>query len=235
MAVIKGKNSITSLNPTGVPTDPFYPVFCAKTFTFTINQEEIEVTNMGSGINKDFLPAMSDATVNVQGIMEIDNSGGNISILYLMQQSVRRRVHLMRTSFTDDDGNVQVMTYYAFYKTGSITKQTGFYNTSSLEMRVTGTVSFSSTIPTPEDPICEVQETLQYTLNDGSTSVVISELTEDGAEALWVSREGTIFRIVSGVPGNREVSIDYDTGTLTFLSPGAPDGEGIEIGWQIIA
>lgn len=231
MGLIKGTNSITSLNISGV----FYPIFCAKNFVFTLNQEEVEVTNIGSGADRDFLPGLGDGSISVDGLMELDNSDGRISILYLMQQSIRRKVHQLRTTFTDDDGNVQVLTYYAFYRVGSATKQTGFYNTNAAEFRVTGVISFSSSVTPPVDPVCEVQETLALTLAEDATTVTSASLTTANAEVLWVSREGILYTLTTGTPGNREYAIDYGTGTITFLAPGNPGGEGVEVGWQITA
>lgn len=232
MAIIKGKNSITSLNVDGT----FYPVFCAKSWQLNIEQEEVEVTNIGSGGEREFLPGMSEATITADGVMELDNSGGRISILYIIQQSIRRKVHTLKTSFTDDNGGVQILTYNAFYKGGSINRQIGHYNTSNVEFRVTGLITFSNVVPPPVDPVCEVQETLALTLLEGEISVSSALLEQDGAEVLWVSREGIIFKITNGTPYGREFAINYATGTISFdpSNPGNPGGEGIEVGWQIV-
>lgn len=231
MGIIKGINSITAMNIGGT----FYPVFCAKSFSFNIDQDEVEVTNTGSGADREYLPGMGEGVVSVQGLMELDNSNGRVAIMYLMQQSIRRKVHQFRTSFTDDDGGVQVVTYNAFYRSGSISKQTGFYNTNAAEFRITGGLSFSSVLPPPVDPICEVQPTLVLTLLEGENTVTSASLTIENAEVLWVAREGLLHEYTNGAPGNRQYTVDYDTGEIIFASgnPGNPGGEGVEVGWQI--
>lgn len=210
-----------------------YPIFCAKSGELVLDQDEIEVTHINSGSFKDFLPGLNSGTFTATGITSLDNTSGQVSIGYLMQQAIRRQVHQLETMMTDDNGNVLIFGYNAFITNTTLSKQTGTYSQSSASFRITGGMTFSSVIPPPVVVTCEVQTPLYLTLADGDTTVSDPLLIGANVEILLLAREGTEYTEVVSSPGNRQFSFDNTTGVITFQSAGNPGGEGIDILYQL--
>lgn len=231
MNIVKGKNLVTSILIDGV----YYPIFCAKTGELVMDQDEIEVTYINSGIFKDFIPGLNSGSFTATGITSLDNTGGQLSITYIMQEAIRRVIHTLRTTMVDDDGGTLQINYQGFVTNTTLSKQTGAYSQSSVTFRITGGITFSETITPPAEQICEIQETLNLTLAEDALTVGDALLINADAMILAAFREGTEYYQVASSPGNRQFTYDNTTGLLTFQSPGNPGGEGVEVVWQITA
>ncbi len=231
---ILGKNMFFELKIDG----DWYPVFCAKTVELSTSLEEIETTNVNSGASREYAPGMESAEVVCTGIATSDNTNNRISIIYLMQQSVRRRIFEARVRSTDNDGNATVISFYAFTRDTSWSRAVNTFAQSSATFRVSGGLTYATVVPPPTEAVCEVQDTLYLTLATGATSVQDDLLMQDGVEVLWVSRSGmTMTYKSSGSPsaGTLEFTVNYTTGTISFdaANPGNDPGEPISIGYKI--
>lgn len=233
MRPVYGNDCLFSMKIDGV----FYPLLCATDFTLNVDQDVLEATTKGgTGLSKEFkLRGLYEWDLSLNGITKVSNEDGQIAWFYVLQDSIRGTEREVQLLYNDEDGNVVEISGVVVIPNMQISSAIGDFANGSISFKGTGSFMLNSVISIESNlsVLCEVQPTITATLLEDATTVTISQLTAENAQVLWVSREGTLFRIVNGTPGNREVSIDYTTGVLSFRSPGAPDGEGIEIGWQI--
>ncbi len=227
--LVRGRDVIVSLKISGT----FYPVFCAKSATLTSNQDEIEVTHINSGADREYVPGMGNATLDVSGITTIDNSNSRVSLPYLLQAAQRRQLFDMRMLLTDEDGNPLAITFTAFSTTRSLTKEMVSYSQSSISFRITGSIATSTVIPDPEIPPCDAEDPLYLTLAEGDTEVSDVLLEQDGVVILGVSREGTVYTQTAGSPGNLQFRFTALTGAVDFQNAGNPGGENIWILYKL--
>ena len=224
MNTIRGKNIVCSL----YSVDNYYPIFCAKNAEFNLNQDEIEITSRNSGSSREYIPGMMNATLSMTGVTTLDNTNGRISVLYLMQQSVRRSLQQLIITLTDDDGNDIVMSFNAIITATGFTRDVASYSQCSVNFRVTGDITFDSIIvpPTPE-----VVYSIYLSASTGAYSV--SDILLIGADVLQVARTGITHNEVSGTPIGRQFSYDSATGAILFDSS-IPfnDGEDIYVEYK---
>jgi predicted secreted protein len=212
MNTVTGKNAIIELEVASV----FYPVFCCKSFTFDQQQETIEVTDINSAFAREYVPGMTTATLNVTGVTILDNTGGRISITYLMQESVRRTIQNMRIRLTADDATTLQIAFNAIITSNSLSRDFGSYSQSVSGFVITGTPVVSSSITPPgTGPV--VQAPLYIDVVAGQSSVHDTLLEAAGVVILEVDRSGIQHDQVSGTPGNREFEFGgVGVGTIIF-------------------
>lgn len=230
---VTGKNVIVSKLIDGI----YYPVFCAKTADFPLEQDEIEVTHVNSGVMREYVPGMGNAMINCAGVTVLDNSENRVSIFYLIQQSIRREIGTYRMRFTDQDGDTQAIVVNAFIRSANVTKDVIAWSQSSVSLRVTGEISLGDVNP-PVPPACDVEDPVPMTLAESAVSVSSVLLIPGVGETitiLWVDREGLGFSETSGTPGHRQFRYESSTGTIYFdtNAPGAPGGEIVEVGYKV--
>lgn len=216
----------------------WYPIFCGKTSELQMDQDEIEVTHVNSGINREYVPGMSSFTVNHSGVTVLDNTENRIALSYLVQEAQRRQILSYRLTSTDQDGNTQAITFDAFLRNAVLSRDITQWSQSNISLRVTGGVSFTTVEP-PGTPTCEQEPTIYTTLAEAATTVVSALLIPGVGETitiLHVSRSGSTYYETSGTPGNLEFAYDDSTGTISFMlegNPAAPDLEPISIEYKI--
>lgn len=231
MRKVLGKNFVISLQV----GDTYYPVFCAKDGEISSSQEEIEVTSVNSGGDREYEPGMASHMLSVNGLTELNNLGGLISIFYLMQQAVRRTIHNLKCTLTDTEGTVIVLTFKVFVRDLNLTKTRGGYSNCSASFRITGGITYSDVVNPPTEPFCEIADPIYTTLPEGATSVTIPELADPGVEILGVWRY-TNLALTNGTPSNSQYAINYSTGTINFdpANPGNPGGEPIHVLYKVL-
>jgi hypothetical protein len=234
---VLGKNVIVAMNISGI----YYPIFCGKTAELPLEQDEIEVTHVNSGSSREYVPGMSNFIMNITGITVLDNTESRVSVLYLMQLAIRRSINTYRMLFTDQDGDTAAITFSAFIRNTIVSRDVTQWSQSSLTLRVTGDLTFSSIIPPPVVSECEQEPTIYTTLAEGAISVTDALLIPGVGETiiiLHVSRSGLTYYETAGTPGNLEFLYTSGTGTITFQStnpgnPAAPDLEPVSIEYKI--
>lgn len=234
---VTGLNVVTQMLVEGV----WYPIFCGKSAELTLNQDELEVTHVNSGISREYVPGMSNATLSVAGVTILDNTESRISNLYLMQNAIRRSINSYRVLYTDQDGDQITATFSAFWTSGSITRDVTSFSQSNVTMRITGDITFSTPITPPVPPSCEVEDPIITTLAEGANTVVSALLIPGVGETitiLHVTRSGMTHYETSGTPGSLEFAYDDTTGTISFDpanpgNPAAPDLEPVSIEYKI--
>lgn len=220
MNLVKGKNIVVSMNLSGI----YYPMFCAKTAELVLDQDEIEVTSVNSGFDREYEPGMSSQTLNCTGIHILDNTGSRISANYL-RTNIRRVVQAVRVTQTDDDGNVYVDNFSAIIKRVSISRDTAGYAQSAVDLRITGTVSSTTVIPPNPDGIGVIYKSTTPGANTVSDAIL------SGKTIIEVEREGIEFDLIVGTPVNRQVAFSGTTLTFDAANP-FNTGETVKVIYQ---
>lgn len=224
MNTIKGKNIVCSL----LSGSTYYPIFCGKSAEFNVNQDEIEVTSVNSGSSREYVPGMMNATLSMTGVTTLDNTNGRISVLYLMQQSIRRATHDVIITLTDDTGADVVISFNAIITATGFTRDVASYSQCSVNFRITGDVGFD-TIITP--PVAE--NVYSFTLDCVEGEISVSDVLLAGVEILQVARTGITHNETTGTPVGRQFKYTSGTGTITFdASIPFNSGEDVYIEWK---
>lgn len=233
---VLGKNFKTEILIDGV----YNPIFCGKSAELTVNQDEIEVTHVNSGISREYVPGMSNSTISFAGVTVLDNTEGRISWEYMVQSAIRRSINTYRITLTDQDSDTRQITFDAFWTTGSLTRDITAWSQSSTALRITGDITFGAVAPPPPSS-CEIQDPIYTTLAEGATSVVSALLVPGVGETitiLHVTRSGQTHYETGGTPGSLEFLYTSGTGTIDFDpanpgNPAAPDLEPVSIEYKI--
>ncbi len=205
--IVQGKNVIVSLFYDG----EYYPIFCAKTMALTQTQDVFEVTSVNSGNDREYEPGMTTTTLDVSGVTTLDNVGGKISILYLMQLAQRRAIQELRVRLTDNNGDQKDVTFDAIITSNSFDKTLGGgLSNSNTSFTVTGPITIDDPVGPPA-PIV-VQDPLYIDGVEGQYTVSDPLLEAAGVEILEVQREGIGHDPTSGTPGNRQFKFTGGTG-----------------------
>lgn len=218
---ITGRGMIAALKIAGT----YYPIFCAKTAIFNIDQDMIETTSVNSSSGREFVPGMTSATLDCGGVSVLDNTGGQISNLYLMQQAIRRTLQNLRALFTAENGSQIGATFNGYFKSGSESKDVNSFLQSQVSFQITGGITFSSTIDPPVAPTADEENPIFDTLADGSTTYTNALLIQGVGHTLTiltVTRSGLTYHLTSGTPGNLEFKYTSGTGVITFRDAGNP-------------
>lgn len=235
MNQVTGKNVIVEMLISSI----YYPIFCGKAADLPLEQDEIEVTHVNSGSEREYVPGMSNFLLNISGVTVLDNTENRVSILYFMQLAIRRSINTYRMRFTDQDGDTAAITFSAFVRNSTVSRDVTQWSQSSVTMRITGPLTFSSVIPPPGTPTCEQEPTIYKDLAESSLFVQDNLLIPGVGETitiLHVSRSGTTYYETSGTPGNLEFLYTSATGRITFQNVGNsadPDLEPVGIEYKI--
>lgn len=229
MNTVKGNNVIIEVLISGI----YYPIFCGKTMEFTQSQDVVEITSVNSQSSREYQAGLTTSSLSISGVTILDNTGGNISVTYFMQPSIRRAAQTMRISLTDDDGGSLQIAFSAIITNNTFSRARGTYSQSSMGLTVTGEPTMSAIVPDPGVGCPEVP--LYLSVVAGQTSVSDALLTAVGVVILEVNREGLQHDEVVGTPGNRQFSFTAGTGSINF-DPTNPfnTGETIYILYKIV-
>lgn len=230
-SIVTGQNMILEAKV----GDDWIPHGCATTCSFQFSNELIGKTDVNAGLFRKYRVRLSDCTASIQGLTSLVTDT-TVSVFYFLQEAIRRTEIDMRFRFIDEAGNTQAITGTWLVSTTGLNGDVSAFSEFDISFQGTGGVTLEPVvIDSPGDVMCEVQETLQLTLGEGSTSVASGLLVGSDREIIFVDREGIGHSQTTGTPGNRQFVFDSSTGEVAFLNPGNPGGEGIEIGYLIIA
>lgn len=194
-----------------------YPIFCAKTAEFVLEQDLVEVTSVNSGADREYEPGMSVQTLNCTGIHILDNTGSKISANYL-RSPIRRVAQSFRITQTDDDGGVYVENFTGIIKRVSISRDVPGYAQSSVDITIIGATSSTTVLP----PNPDGTGAIYISTTPGAHAVTNGILS--GKTILEVELEGVGYDVVSGTPATRQCN--FSGTTITFeatvsFDPGA--------------
>jgi hypothetical protein len=211
--------------------DDWPPIGCATTCSFQYTNELIGKTDVNAGLFRKYRVRLSDCTANIQGLASIVTDT-TASSFYFLQEGIRRTEIDIRFRFTDEVGNTQAITGKWLVSTVGLTGDVSAFTEFDIAFQGTAGITIEPVVvDSPGSVMCEVQETLELVLADGSFSVSSGLLIGSDREIIFVDREGIG---QTTVVGPRHYVFNSATGTITFDVAGGMGGEGIEIGWLIV-
>lgn len=211
MNVLKGKQAVLSVSIDEVWT----PVFCGVSASFRYDYEEVLKTSVNSGRFRERTTRLCDWEFNISGLTKIDNSDGQAAFFWLIQESVRGTVQLLRLRFVDDNGNEQIISGNCIVKQGQLDALVGGFANVSQKFPGTGQFSMGAVAgATPTDLYKLYLETTEgaYEVSDADLGAVV--------EIMLVEREEGGFTETSGTPSGRQFKYTdlTSSGKLTFDS-----------------
>lgn len=225
---VQGKNIKVYLKVSG----EYYQIFCGKTMSFNLEQEELETTSVNSGAYREFVAGMASAMLEVGGVTINDNTTSRVAITYLQQKSVQQAVQDWKITLTDDSAGLKVYLFQGIIRSTSFDKSIPGYSQSSLSVRVTGEITITETDPPPPGGLPEVVRSDWWTMAAGNTYIDgNSDVHAYGLTAvtvLEVDRSGVQYDIItSGTPTGRQCKHNNTTGVITFDSSLPSNGETV--------
>jgi hypothetical protein len=218
-----------------VTENNFYPIGCAKSCTFEIDQEII----LRTGVNDGLFPKKRVIRTDWRGsgtfVMVSNNTNDRYSAFYLAKEAVRRAESRYQWEFTDQDGNIKTITGYAVIKGLPISADVQAFSSFDLQIEGSGAFTLSDGGGSPSSISDENVDSDEWTVTAGQYG--ISGLSVDGKSLvgkylLAVSRTGTPHEIItSGTVGNLQAKFSSGAGTIVFDIP-LNDGEVVWAMWR---
>jgi predicted secreted protein len=235
---VQGKNIIAYMK---VDTT-YYPVFCAKTLRFSMEQDELEVTSINSGSSREYIAGMTNATMEVSGVTTSDNTNGRVSITYLQQIIVRRQIQDWKIVMTDDSSNTVNYIFKGLIRTTDFDKVLPGYSTSNVSVRVSGNITIDTIDPPPTPGfdvladywIAQAGFSFIDGASSGETDGTNYTLNVDD-EIMMVEVEDQNFFLVTGVPTPGEPECRFNTSLATIRFPASlvfSGGERVYVMWK---
>lgn len=225
---VLGKNIIGSMKVAG----EYYPIFCGKTLSFTLEQDELEISTVSSGVMRQYMAGMGNATFEVGGVTILDNTQSRIAISYLQQKSIAQATHEWKIALTDESGNSIYYLFSGIIRTTSFDKSIPGYSQSSLSVRVTGEIDITYVDPPPPGGLPEIVRSDWWDMAAGATYIdgisTVHNYTLTAVTILQVDRSGIQYDLItSGAPTGRQCKHNNTTGVISF-DPNLPsNGETV--------
>lgn len=223
-SVVFGRNMIFEVKVSGTYT----PVGCAVSCSFEFSNEMIGKTDVNAGLFRKKRVRLSDCRGSAQGLTTLVNDA-TLSVLYFLQEGVRRTEQDVRFRFTDETGlSKQIQGLFLVLSIPVNGDISGF---SEFDISFEGTGGFSISI-----------------IDDGSSSALPGDVQWDwwevsegatsitgpghygrsfaGKDVLEVDREGLEYDIVESSPVDRQCTSD---GTTIGFDPANPMAEGARV------
>ena len=205
----------------------YYPVLCGLDCSFTREVEFISIRTADSSVFDEVMPRRENWSVTVNGVTKIENDTV-LTFFYLLMTSVRRTIHTIRVTFTDEAGGSKQIDGSVYIGSESITGPFADYANASIEFRGTGAFTVSTTTE-PVTPEYNIYSDYWIPTNGNSYSSGASTGYTDGTQytlaatdiilEVWV--ESVPFYATTGTPTNGSPEYKFDTGTLRLNFPAA--------------
>jgi hypothetical protein len=175
--------------------------------------------------------------VTLNGLTKIDNTDGQISYFYLLQENVRGTEQTIQIIFEDTDGNIQVIEGTVLIPDITFNSSVGSFSDVNVTFEGSGRFTIEQSLSGAQSGsgLCEtiLSDTWIMAAETNSISGAGNEgRSFAGMDILEVDREGTQFDYTSGSPGNREFSFD---GTNIIFQDDVPAGqtETVFVLWKV--
>lgn len=228
---IVGRDVIFSIQVDGT----FYPIGCAKSCTFELDQEVILRTGVNDGLFPKKRVRRTDWRGSCSAVMVSNNTNDRYSAFYLIQEAVRRSENYYEWEFTDLEGNIKTIRGYAVIKGIPISADVQSFSSFDLQIEGSGAFTLSDGGGSPSSITDENVDSSEWTVVAGEYGV--SGLSVDGKSLvgkylLAIARTGAAYEIItSGSPGNLQARFNSGAGSITF-EQAFNDGETIWAMWR---
>lgn len=217
----------------------FIPVLCAIDMTYSCSQEIVLATSASTGKwRQKRLRGLSEWNVSLTGLTKIDNSDGQVSFFYLLQENIRGSEQIIQIMFEDADGNTQVLEGTVLIPELSLNGNVSSFADVSVVFEGTGPVEITEAVSggdqSGESDLCDqlVSDTWLVVAGNSNISGAGQQgRSFAGKEILEVDRSGLSHDYTSGAPGNMQYG--YNGTLITFDSTNPfNEGETIFVLWK---
>lgn len=220
--VVRGNRMIASIKVGST----FFPVFCAKSCSFELNNEIILRTGINDGLFPKRRVRRTEWSGSASGVLVTDNNVDRYSPFYLLQTAVRRSENEWQFEFTNEDGEIKTISGTALIENLPISGDV--QNFVQASVNIVGTGGFDIDLSPSSGGVDENVDSDFWTTTAGANSITglsVNGKSLVGKTILGVSREGMVYDIVSVYPTNRQCQFNTGSGTVTFDSniPFNPD------------
>lgn len=231
--VVQGKKAILEISIGGI----YRPIGCAVSCSYTFQNELIAKTDRNAGLFRKKRVRISDFSMSMDGLMTLKNDE-NISILYMLQEGVRRTEQDVRIRYTDELDLQKQVQGVVLVESISLSGSTDAFVEFSLSMQGTGPITIGA--PTGGDgdsPGTGIPGDVQFDWWD--TTPGASSITGVGhygrtfanKDVIEVAREGTQYDEVVSGPSNRQYANSGTVISFDTLNP-FNAGERVYVVWQ---
>jgi hypothetical protein len=204
--LIQGKNAVMQKKV----GSSFFSIACAKSCTFSYQNELIPKTGPNSGLFRDSRARIGTCQATFNGVLRSDNGLTYVSGFHFLEEAVRRTKGDYRILFTDNDGGLKVINITGLLDVVNINgNAVGFY--SEFDLSIIGT-SFSIATSTPPPGGVAPIYSDWWSTTPGSTILDILSIPSDNngdvvpgnalIYAVW--RDARIWNVI--LVGNADIS-----------------------------
>jgi hypothetical protein len=199
--------------------DVYTPVGCAVSGSFQFTNELIAKTDVNAGLFRKRRVRISDCSLSVQGLTTLENNS-TASVLYFLQEAVRRTDQDLRITFTDEDGLQKQIQGLFLMESSQLNGEVAGFSEFDIEFQGNGGFTISDIVDESGEGLpgevnwdwweaVEGENTISGTGNYGRSFA--------GKELLLVDREGLQYDEVIVSPSGRQYMFDgteisFDTG-----------------------
>lgn len=228
--VVTGRNMILEVKV----DDVYYPIACASSCLFEFQNELIGKTDVNAGLSRKKRVRIGDNRASVQGLTTIE-ADGKLSVLYFLQEAVRRSELDLRFTLTDESAVTKQIQGIYLVASISANGEVSAFAEFDIAFEGTGGISISDvddesgTVGLPGQVLWDWWE-----VGDGDTSITGPGhygRSFTGQDVIEVDREGIQYDYNGGAPVGR--TYDYDGTTISFdpLNPMVA-GARVFVIWQ---
>jgi hypothetical protein len=236
MKAIKGKDVMLEVMEAG----EFVPFLCCEDMSINFTPELINKTTLSSGKGNEYKSRRLDWDISLSGISQILGDGRTIFETVKIENIFT--TWTIRMTFTDAQSNTAIFLGDVVLKSASISgPQTDFsdfenaFQGSGIPVITLDASTLEDGTPAPPAPTPGDPQSDWWNVTEGATTVsglsAVKGLSLINKMLLAVYRSGDQYDIVTTAPGNREVSFNATTGTLTFET-GFYAGETVNVLFQ---
>lgn len=228
--VVHGKDCLLQCEVDG----NYITIGCATSITFTFKNELIGKTDVNAGLFRKKRVRISDCSGAIQGLQTLSNTTSILSVMYFLQEGIRRTEQPLRFVYEDEVGVTRVITGNFLVSEVSITSPVEDFSEFDLTFEGTGGITIGD-LPSPPDSECPEVFSDYWQPAAGATTV--SGTGEGGKsfashEIIEVMREIVPLTFTSGVPGDGEYG--FNGTTITIWSDNPFNGEEkVLVIWQV--
>lgn len=200
----------------------YYPIGCATSCSFDIDQEIILRTGVNDGLFPKKRVRRTDWRGSVSAVMVSNNTADRYSAFYFIQEAVRRAENTYKWEFIDISGNVKEIEGAAVIKAIPIQAAVNQFSTFDIQVEGTGpfTITDGGGSPGIVDENVDSDEWTTTPGDYGISGTSVDGKSLVGKYLLAVSRSGVPYDIItSGTVGNLQAKFSSAGGTITFDTP----------------
>lgn len=213
----------------------YIAVGCAFSCGFSFTNELINKTDVNAGYAIKRRVRMSDCSATISGLTTLENTAGVVSVMWFLQESIRRTVLSLQILMTDEAGLMKTITGDFVIESVDLSGDVSGFGEFTINLQGTGGIGIAAVDPPSGsiEPVCEVEDTLYLTLVEGEYIIHDSRLQGDYT-ILWITREGMGYDETTGVAGNRQFVYHKIAGNIEFnpFVRGAHGGEAVAVGYK---